>query len=895
MNNKDAFLFGISLFDASLNYQIYSDFIKFQNSGINSINLFNSIVNNPKNSYSSLYSSYLDEQTFASRLIDNTFQNKLSSTNYTLIQNWIMSQLGNDVSRGEIIYTLYNVLYQTNPSDVTWGEFAKTIQNKVLISEYFSTILQKTESDLTKLKDVLKYVNSSTDLSTTEKIVQIIEEASLFQYPQQLSLTQSSDYLIGGTNIDWFVSTNNSTYKSISSNDIIDGKSGTDKLSIIYTDTQVNLANLIIKNIEILELTHNSSISGETNRINLSLENTELSLLKIINNQSKTNAYISFNGNISEIYVDKLNKTSIIDTSLNSKLNKITVIDNGNFFEINVYKVSEINLINNYYNFTLLGHDNSQNITYNLNNSNNLIIDNNSENIKISSITKDNNVKLNFQNVKNLTIEALSSNITINELTTTQLNTLILSGTKNINLNSLNQFDNINIINSNTGNSTFSFSLGNNVSYVGSNSIDNIIVNMPSNDLLLGKGDDFITITGALINAVLDGGEGIDTINISPLNLSIASSLITSDLVRNFEKINLNASSINENISIDLNKIESFKDISYLGGLGKLTLNGLNSELNFNIKSPSGYIELNQTNNTLNTNDTITIEIDDVSGYQFSDKIVLNNLEYLTLKSNDTNSSIINSSFTLNIESLSLTKINLQGNIGFNLGQLSSSNLYYIEGSSNTGDITFSTKNINQDATYKFGNGKISVDASSMTNGLTFTSGYADDILKLGSGINKIDVGNGNNNIIAKNGNDDITVGTGNSIISVGNGIDKLTLGTGNHKINISTSSIDTDSLSIKGLNQGDILIFNQNVTSFRATEIQITQTQTITLNDYLNASFADNSNLSWFRFSGNTYIIQNVSTTNTYELGKDSITKIEGDLNLSSSHYDSLNYSLYI
>jgi hypothetical protein len=59
-------------------------------------------------------------------------------------------------------------------TDLAWGNTAKQFQNQLAVSRYYTEVLAVDTTDLARLQGVLASITPDTDVSTAEKIVQII-------------------------------------------------------------------------------------------------------------------------------------------------------------------------------------------------------------------------------------------------------------------------------------------------------------------------------------------------------------------------------------------------------------------------------------------------------------------------------------------------------------------------------------------------------------------------------------------------------------------------------------------------------------------------------------------------------------------------------------------------
>jgi hypothetical protein len=73
-----------------------------------------------------------------------------------------------------MLYTVFGNLANKALTDPTWGATALQFQNQLAVARYFTEDMAVETTDLARLQGVLSNINPDTDVSTTDKIVQII-------------------------------------------------------------------------------------------------------------------------------------------------------------------------------------------------------------------------------------------------------------------------------------------------------------------------------------------------------------------------------------------------------------------------------------------------------------------------------------------------------------------------------------------------------------------------------------------------------------------------------------------------------------------------------------------------------------------------------------------------
>jgi hypothetical protein len=174
------------------------------------------------------------------------------------------------------------------------------------------------------------------------------------------------------------------------------------------------------------------------------------------------------------------------------------------------------------------------------------------------------------------------------------------------------------------------------------------------------------------------------------------------------------------------------------------------------------------------------------------------------------------------------------------------------------------------------------------------------DILYGGAGDDQMTGSEGRDTLVGGAGNDTLNGEEDDDVLTGGAGADLLTGGTGNDRFIFNSgdstlTDLDTISdfeFSVNGLdkielvNQGDILINDQRLNVDAATSLQQCA-------DWAAASDASiNAVVSWFNYDENTYIVQDLSASTTFDETTDIIIKLQGIQDLSGIDTDTLVFS---
>ncbi len=177
-----------------------------------------------KSQFTSVYPSSLTNKELAARLVENIV--KVSATEVTKQSAAadIEAALGLGWGRGKVIYTVFGNLANKPLSDPTWGGTAKQFQNQLAVARYFTETLEGDSTSVGRLQAVLGNVNKDSDVSSSTKIAQLLNQPayvvsadkSTFDEGSAVIFTVNSYGVAGGTNLSYALSGTNITGSDLS-------------------------------------------------------------------------------------------------------------------------------------------------------------------------------------------------------------------------------------------------------------------------------------------------------------------------------------------------------------------------------------------------------------------------------------------------------------------------------------------------------------------------------------------------------------------------------------------------------------------------------------------------------------------------------------------------------
>jgi hypothetical protein len=127
-----------------------------------------------KKQFTDVYPTTMSNRELATELVNNIVKDSSSAATKQAAIDDIDAALGIGWSRGKMLYTVFGNLASKPLTDATWGNTAKQFQNQLAVARYFTEEMGVATESLATLRGVIGSVTPDTDVSTTEKIVQII-------------------------------------------------------------------------------------------------------------------------------------------------------------------------------------------------------------------------------------------------------------------------------------------------------------------------------------------------------------------------------------------------------------------------------------------------------------------------------------------------------------------------------------------------------------------------------------------------------------------------------------------------------------------------------------------------------------------------------------------------
>lgn len=277
----DAYRFFSIAFNAAPGVEYMNQIADAYATGASTKQVVNAFVS--KSQFTNVYPTFLTNEAFASNLVENVVGAAASAAAKTQAKADIVTALNGGLTRGDVIYTIFNNLAAKPAADADWGNTAKMMANKVAVAQYYTEVLLGNTTTLATLQSVLSNVTPATDVSSPAAIQAVLGDVFNAQ-GQTFALTANADQVpgmlgsagtISTTGNDVYVATNT----TLSSADrLVDAAGTADKLKY-SSQAAATHAAFEMKGVETLEVT-----ADQGNAVSFDLSGSEgLNLLKTLN------------------------------------------------------------------------------------------------------------------------------------------------------------------------------------------------------------------------------------------------------------------------------------------------------------------------------------------------------------------------------------------------------------------------------------------------------------------------------------------------------------------------------------------------------------------------------------------------------------------------------------
>jgi len=213
-----------------------------------------------KTEFTSVYPSFYTSTQFANKLIETVVGSSASDAAKTAAKAEVVSALNSGMSRGDVVYAIFNNLANKPSTDADWANTAKQMANKVAVAQYYTEDLLTDSTSMTTLRAVIANVTAATDVSTSAA-KQAVLDAAVPASSQTFALTTGSDTKTGDSGNDTFdAGLSTGSLQTLNSGDRLAGGNGTDELYAVINGSVTPASMTSIENVTATIVTNASTL-----------------------------------------------------------------------------------------------------------------------------------------------------------------------------------------------------------------------------------------------------------------------------------------------------------------------------------------------------------------------------------------------------------------------------------------------------------------------------------------------------------------------------------------------------------------------------------------------------------------------------------------------------------
>ncbi|MGE4369455.1 MAG: beta strand repeat-containing protein [Burkholderiaceae bacterium] len=235
----EAYQFFIVAFGAAPGVEYMNQLSDAYEAGMTTQEIVNVYTTKPQ--FEAQYPRFLTSEQFADKLVENVVGASASAAAKTEAKAEVVAALNHGLSKGDVIFNIFNNLANKPTTDALWGTTAQMFDNKVEVAQYATETLLIDTTDLAQLRGLVSSVTADAASVDAAKTA-----AAGGSNSQNFTLTQQADSLTGnaGDNVFFAPVTQNTTGSGALANtfetgDVLNGGAGTDTLNatLIATGT----------------------------------------------------------------------------------------------------------------------------------------------------------------------------------------------------------------------------------------------------------------------------------------------------------------------------------------------------------------------------------------------------------------------------------------------------------------------------------------------------------------------------------------------------------------------------------------------------------------------------------------------------------------------------------
>lgn len=302
---RDLIKVGIGLFGAALGSTYLNEFALAIERGDSVSSIYKAVMASSFAQSSGLYPSYLSNEQFATRFVENLAGTSLAGDAKAQAIAYVKGQLDastvtpDSAKRAAVVESVINLLDTIDAAEATFGAAAKQFDNRVTVATYYSIEFGGSATSLSGLQSVVNNVTNTTDVSTSTAIMTVINSSGSGVNGSVYTLTTSIDNLAGTSGNDTYNGSSvdaNATGTTINPGDNISGGQGIDTLSIAVSGTAAspNIQGVTLAGIEKVLVSDFNSDGGANHKVDMALADSSLTTVGL--SSSDASGTVEFTG-----------------------------------------------------------------------------------------------------------------------------------------------------------------------------------------------------------------------------------------------------------------------------------------------------------------------------------------------------------------------------------------------------------------------------------------------------------------------------------------------------------------------------------------------------------------------------------------------------------------------
>lgn len=181
----------------------------------------------------SIYAPGSSNATFAAKLVEKLGGSLLSDDAEAWALDWAEAQLDAGMSRAALAMELVEAVSAVDTTDENFGAVALQFSNRIEVANYYTFSSTSPSTSVSTLTSALSTVTNTSDVSTTAKIVAILDAnpSGGTSTGQTFTLTTGTDVISGTSGNDTIIGDNSGT-DTFTASDAITGGAGTDTFKL---------------------------------------------------------------------------------------------------------------------------------------------------------------------------------------------------------------------------------------------------------------------------------------------------------------------------------------------------------------------------------------------------------------------------------------------------------------------------------------------------------------------------------------------------------------------------------------------------------------------------------------------------------------------------------------